>query len=208
MMHDIHTPYLFCIGRLVQEKGFDIIIEAYAKIIAAGFDLSLVIAGEGSEKHIFVEKAKELQLAISENTACDLFPNKTVCFVGNVKGQIKTSLFMRSRMVLFPTQSNLVQESFALVPFEAFAAKRPLVMSQLDRAHELKEEGFIFDIIENPSDANEWRDMIIKKLNETESLDGLNNNFQKLQPYDWKIIVEQYKTTWQKSLLLNKNISL
>ncbi len=41
-------PYLFGIGRLVREKGFDVLIDAFARLPSS--DLRLVIAGEGPQR--------------------------------------------------------------------------------------------------------------------------------------------------------------
>jgi glycosyltransferase involved in cell wall biosynthesis len=203
-MQSVVTPYLFCIGRIVKEKGFAVIIETYAKLIDAGLKLSLVIAGEGPEKNNLIEKAKLLNLNVVEQLSFDSlsFPAKTVCFVGNVKGHIKTKLFMHSKLVLFPTQPTLVQESFGLVPFEAFAAKRPLIMSQLDRVDSLKEEGFQFQVIEKSNDSNAWYKTILENLNQSESPRMLDDNFAKLKSYDWRLVVKQYRDVWRSCIIV------
>ena len=46
----VETFLIGSIGRLSQEKGFDLLIDAVAQLINQGQDLQLVIAGEGPEK--------------------------------------------------------------------------------------------------------------------------------------------------------------
>lgn len=44
------VPYILGAGRLAHEKGFDILIEAHALVIAQGIGLKLVLAGEGPDR--------------------------------------------------------------------------------------------------------------------------------------------------------------
>lgn len=45
------------VGRLSAEKGFDVLIEAFAKLCRRGFDLELWIAGEGEERRTLEQRA-------------------------------------------------------------------------------------------------------------------------------------------------------
>ncbi len=50
------------IGRLSAEKGFCVLLEAFAQIVADGSDVQLVILGEGGQRAILEEEVKRLQL--------------------------------------------------------------------------------------------------------------------------------------------------
>ena len=51
------------IGRLSQEKGFDLLIDAVAELINQGLNLQLVIAGEGPEKENLQSQIEQLGMA-------------------------------------------------------------------------------------------------------------------------------------------------
>lgn len=58
---DVPRSYLIAVGRLIQEKGYDILMEAFANLLLEGWeDLSLVILGEGRE----LASLKELALSL------------------------------------------------------------------------------------------------------------------------------------------------
>lgn len=47
---DIRKPYLIAVGRLSPQKGFDILIKAFAQIATTFYSYQLVIVGEGEER--------------------------------------------------------------------------------------------------------------------------------------------------------------
>jgi glycogen(starch) synthase len=50
-------PYVLGIGRLVRQKGFDLLIDGFARIAADHPDLDLVLAGDGPERDSLVRQA-------------------------------------------------------------------------------------------------------------------------------------------------------
>jgi GalNAc-alpha-(1->4)-GalNAc-alpha-(1->3)-diNAcBac-PP-undecaprenol alpha-1,4-N-acetyl-D-galactosaminyltransferase len=53
---------LFAVGRLVRAKGFDLLIEAFARVAQERPDWSLTILGEGPERAVLTARAVELRL--------------------------------------------------------------------------------------------------------------------------------------------------
>ena len=53
-------PYIFALGRVVPQKGFDLLIEAYAEAGLADFDL--LIAGDGPERQRLEELIQKFEL--------------------------------------------------------------------------------------------------------------------------------------------------
>jgi glycosyltransferase involved in cell wall biosynthesis len=65
-------PHLLAVGRLAPEKGFDLLLEAFAAVRRDFPDANLLIAGEGSARSALEEQARRLGLTVA------------VCFVGYV----------------------------------------------------------------------------------------------------------------------------
>lgn len=197
-------PYIFVLGRLVKAKGFDVVIDAFAKLVHDDFGTSLVIAGVGSYEKALFERAKNHGLPVFQlqPEELDKLPPKSVCFIGKVLGDLKKKIFCQSQLVLFPTQPHLTEESFGLVPFEAMAAKKPLIMSQLERAGQLKADGFDIEIVERPENAMDWYHKIRHALQQNAgSYLNVDNNFTLLKEYDWAHIAKRYYEVYENVLL-------
>jgi glycosyltransferase involved in cell wall biosynthesis len=57
-------PYVLGIGRFVRQKGFDLLIDGFARIAADHPDLDLVLAGDGPERDSLVRQAAGSQFAV------------------------------------------------------------------------------------------------------------------------------------------------
>ncbi len=59
---DYEQPFIIGAGRLIPEKGFDILIDAFKKTVKVYPDYQLIILGEGKERANLENKIKNLQL--------------------------------------------------------------------------------------------------------------------------------------------------
>jgi len=100
---------LFFIGRLTKQKGAEFLIKAIS--ILKGYDINLVIAGEGPEKDDLIRLTKKLNL------------QDKVKFIGNVGDAKKIEFYSASDIFVFPS----LWESFGIVLLEAMACKLPIV---------------------------------------------------------------------------------
>ncbi len=56
------SPVIFSAGRLAREKGFDLLVSAFAEVSSQRKDWRLEIAGEGPEREVLTEQIKALGL--------------------------------------------------------------------------------------------------------------------------------------------------
>jgi glycosyltransferase involved in cell wall biosynthesis len=54
---------LLAVGRLAPEKGFDVLLPAFAELVRRGLDLHLLILGEGDERAKLEELARKLEVS-------------------------------------------------------------------------------------------------------------------------------------------------
>ena len=114
-------PVILCLGRLVQQKGFDIALKAFARIVPAFPKAHLQIVGEG------VEEAALKQLAAT------LGISHQVRFVGSVPPHAVREVLNQASMVLLPSR----YEGLPLVALEAARMQRPIISSDVDGLPEL-----------------------------------------------------------------------
>jgi glycogen synthase len=104
---------LLFVGRLVNEKGVQVLLDAAPMILKAHPQTRFVIAGEGPAKEGLREQARHLGIA------------DRVFFPGFVDDYTRNQLYRHAAAAIFPS----LYEPFGIVALEAMAAGTPLVVA-------------------------------------------------------------------------------
>jgi glycogen synthase len=115
------TPRLLCLGRLVAAKGFDLALNAFAKLIDRFPLARLIIAGDGPMRQALQEQAYRLGL------------NNQVEFAGWIAPQKVRELINTATAVVMPSR----REGLPLVGIEAAQMARPVVATHVGGLPEL-----------------------------------------------------------------------
>ncbi len=116
-------PLWVVAGRLEEQKGHDVLFEALARLVKAGMDFTLVVAGEGSRRPWLEQQALSLGLS------------PRVQFVGRLEDV--GGLLAAADAVLLPSR----WEGLPLVLLEAMARGRPIVASAVGGMADALEDG-------------------------------------------------------------------
>jgi len=100
------TKELMFVGRMVSDKGIDVLIEAYAELRKRGINPSLTLAGQGPEEPAIRRRVHELGLEDS------------VTFAGGVKDEELNELLNTHKIMVVPTREG---EGFGVVALEGIA---------------------------------------------------------------------------------------
>lgn len=127
---------LLFMGRLVDRKGIDLLIDAFANLAPKHPKLILIIAGDGQERASFVQQVNRLGLY------------SRVIFTGFVSGQRKAALHTISDITCVPSINvGHHSEGLPIVFMEAIIYNTVTVISNVTGAHETVEDGkdsFVF----------------------------------------------------------------
>ncbi len=107
-------PMVLCLGRLEAIKGFDLAIDAFARLAKRFTSLKLLIAGDGKARAALARQAAELHVA------------DRVEFLGMVDSAAVWDTINRATLVVMPSRT----EGFPLVALEAMLMARPIVASR------------------------------------------------------------------------------
>lgn len=164
------------IGRLVPEKGVNILLGAVRKVTKAIPNTKFVIAGEGWHR-------SELERITNE-----LLINDKVLFTGYLPQEDFLAFFNVSDILVVPS----TYEPFGIVALEGMATKTPIIVSDVGGLSEIVDHKWTG--MKVPADnSNALADSIIELLQNEELGKKISKNaIAKLKHvYDWSIIADQ-----------------
>ncbi|MCG9126756.1 glycosyltransferase [Candidatus Poribacteria bacterium] len=172
------------IGRIIQMKGIDTLIEAAAKL---DFPYKLLIVGKGEDKPIFESLAKKYQI------------NQNIIWIDAVPPEKVPDYLNCMNTLILPsrTTSDWV-EFFGRVLIEGMACEVPVIGSDSGEIpHVIGDAGFVF----KEGDASE----LAGKINKIADDPILYNSFQKrglerVQEFTWETIAQRTYDVYQDLL--------
>lgn len=117
---------LLFVGRLVEKKGLQYLIEAMPRILGKNPSGHLRIVGDGPKKTELVKRISELGI------------NKSVQFMGPVCNEDLPPFYQTSNILIFPSVD---REGFGLVLVEALGCECALVVSDLPAMQDIITDG-------------------------------------------------------------------
>ena len=174
--YDPLARMIFYVGRLVPEKGVQVLLEAAPAILKRFPHACFVIAGTGPFADYLKKQAAELGLA------------DKVYFTGYIDEQTKNFLYRSASVSVFPS----LYEPFGIVALEAMVMGIPLVVSSCGGLDEIVEHG-VDGLKAYPGDAGSLAGQVCRLL-EHEELAAVmaEQAYQKvMQKYSWEKIAEK-----------------
>jgi len=171
-----HEKIILFVGRLVQEKGVQVLIDAVPKIIEHYNDVKIVIGGKGPQLDYLKNKAYEMGIA------------HKVYFTGYLDDEDLKKLYKCADVAVFPS----LYEPFGIVALEAMVANVPVVVTDTCGLGEIVEYG-IDGMKAYTGNANSLADCIVEILYNPVLADKMKANaLKKVQAlYNWEKISKE-----------------
>jgi glycosyltransferase involved in cell wall biosynthesis len=171
-------PYVVYVGRLLDYKGVDVLIEAM-EMVQKETDLKLILIGDGYDRKKLEERARRLGV--------DAF------FTGRVEYNRLIDMISRAEMLVLPAQIRL--EAFGIVLLEAMACETPVLAFDIPGVSEVaKDGGLVF------SDRSELCQLILE-LHVNEPLRaalGRRGRKAVLEKYSWNRVLDQIESIYEE----------
>lgn len=183
--HTHPRPYILAIGRHVAQKGFDVLLRAYAlsaqQANAEANPPDLLVAGDGSMRGELENLARGLKL---EGRAH---------FVGRVDRAGAVALFKGCEFFVLPSR----HEPMGIVNLEAMAAGKAIVASRVGGVPELVRDGENGLLV--PSDDEVALSKALTILYHDVELRGRlgESGRVRAQAFDWDVLIDQYLKIYQ-----------
>jgi len=172
-------------GRLVHEKGIQVLIEAMTKILSHYNDAKLIIAGKGG-------KFDELMAQANASGISD-----KVYFTGYLNAKQVTKMYKCTDIAVFPS----TYEPFGLVALEGMLAEVPVVVSDIGGLNEIVTHG-VDGLKSYAGNANSLADSILTLLyNQKLAATVVKNAVKKVKlEYNWPKITEDTTFVYKKAI--------
>jgi glycogen synthase len=180
-----HGPAkLLCVGRLHQQKGFDVAIAALAKVRAQGLDAALTLIGQGAAR-------KQLQAMAA---SCGIGDH--VEFLGVLDRRRALEIIAGCTALLVPARSH---EGFGLVVAEAAFIGVPCVASRIGGLPEVVEDG-VTGLIVAPGDPDALACAVTELLRDPDRARvlGKNARIRARQKFNIETCVDRYLTLYNQ----------
>jgi glycosyltransferase involved in cell wall biosynthesis len=164
---------IISVGRLVKQKGYDILLEAHYELLKEGLDYNIYILGEGVERKELEKYIKEKQ--IEKNTFLLGFKENPYPYIK------EANIFVSSSR----------NEGFSLVVAEALCLGKPIIATKCAGPIELLENGKYGVLVENENKEelkNEIRELVLNK-DKREKYSRLS--FKRAMIFNKKIIIKK-----------------
>lgn len=167
---------VFSVGRLVYEKGIQVLIDAVPLVLAQHPNTKFVIAGTGGMSDALRRQADALGVA------------SRVYFTGFISNEERNRLLKIADCAVFPS----LYEPFGIVALEAMSAKTPVVVAETGGLREVVEHGETgITVYQGNPESLAWG--ILHTLQHPEWAQArVKNAYRRVrEEYDWYYIAEQ-----------------
>ena len=198
--YSIPDAYIVFLGRLLYNKGVDVLLEAYAQLSISNIP-ALVILGSGPFRETFIKKAKDLGLTVAIIDA-DYSPEKhrveidtpKVYFLSGLSDEEVYAFLQGAILYSLPSR----WESFSISTLEAMAAGAPVICTKVGGlAYWVKDAAYMI-----PKDDPSFLRKAIEQLIEDNSLreELRKKGKEKARMYDWRRLARKTIQAIQKSV--------
>jgi len=173
------------VGRLVHEKGVQVLLDAAAKILPAYANARFLIVGTGGYLDDLRRQAHYLRIA------------DRVTFLGYVKDEDLVRIYRVADVVAIPS----LYEPFGIVALEGMAAQVPVVTSDAGGLNDFV-ENMVTGITTYKGDSGSLAGGILEVLRNEKLAERLRQDaYQKVRNiYNWKVIAKRTLEVYEKVL--------
>jgi glycosyltransferase involved in cell wall biosynthesis len=177
------APTVLFLGRIVDQKGPDLLVEAIPKILVNRSDSKFIFAGEGGMRQYLQKRVTELGVEWATR------------FLGLLPLPLLIELLNSVDIVCIPSRN----EPFGIVLLESWAADRPVVATDVGGLGE-NIENFVDGVKVYPNpDSVAWG--IIYLLNNPDVMKQISENGRKkAEMFSWTNVAEQLMKTYRLAL--------
>ena len=177
-------PYILGLGRLVFQKGFDLLLESFKQIASEFNNLDLILAGEGTRSQELQEQTQSLGI------------EKKVHFLGGVNLKKVGQLLKGCECFVVPSR----WEPFGIVILEAMVCAKPVIATSSGGPQEIIEDGVNGLLVKN-KDTKALASAIQRILTDSDLKKSIAlNGVKRVKDFTLTNMVEKYVEVLSKEI--------
>jgi glycosyltransferase involved in cell wall biosynthesis len=181
--------YVFAMGRLVEAKGFQTLVEAYDVLRTKHLGVGLVIAGDGPYRTHLIARSRCLGLNPRENLPHRPENAPGVFFPGFVQGNVKRALLCHATLAVSPS---ICQEAMSLVLFEMLCSGVPVIGSEVGGTPDIVRPGVNGELF-RAGDCGELNACLDRLLSDESYRAKLASGARpSVEPHRWSKVAQAY----------------
>lgn len=181
--------FLLALGRVVERKGFDTAVTAFAHLPHRDPDLRLVIAGDGPDRARLEQLSRDLGIA------------GRVVFLGTVVGPEKVALLQHCLFTLTPS---VEEDNMPLVLLEALSCGKPVVGSRLGGIPDVIVPGRNGELC-IPGNANDFAAAMARMLHHPHPGQLTAAALHTARHLDWERVADEYVALFERLLAARRS---
>jgi mannosylfructose-phosphate synthase len=182
-----HLPekYIFCLSRVDSNKGYDLLLNAFARVCEKIDDVFLVTGGGSANPQPREQEVLDMMHRIMrEKNIAD-----KIIFVGHVKENLMVPYYQNAQFFVMPS----IFEPFGMTVQEAMSCGIPVIASRFGGINTVlthKKDGLLID----PKNEDEFASSMIRLLEDRPYRDELGKAASVLirQNFSWEAIAERH----------------
>jgi phosphatidylinositol alpha-1,6-mannosyltransferase len=191
---DMDTIYILTAGNLIGKKGFDTVLRAMPAVLAEGYNISYLIAGEGPDKHKLKRIVGKLQL------------DDRVSFLGALGQEELAKYLAVCSMYVQVSRNHIISsvsvdvETMGRTYIEAGACSIPVIASNIGGIPSVVRHEYNGLLLDNPEDYITLSSYIINMLSKPSELKRMGNNgfLRATNEFDWEILTQRILMEFEK----------
>lgn len=177
-------PYILALGRMVYQKGFDLLIDVFAEVLREAPELHLLLGGEGVMRKEYEARARELGIT------------DRIKFLGLVQGSLKVAYMKGAEFFVCPSRF----EPFGIVVLEALASGVPVIANRVGGIVDIVEDG-IQGVLVHSDNKKEFAREIVRMHRDKVGRGVMAQAARyRAQMYDWSRINAFYMEAYEDSI--------
>jgi mannosylfructose-phosphate synthase len=188
---DLPEKYIFCLSRVDSNKGYDLLLNAFARVCEKIDDVYLVTGGGSANPQPREQEVLDMMHRIMKEKGIE---NKIV-FVGHVEEHLMVPYYQNARFFVMPS----IFEPFGMTAQEAMASGIPVIASRFGGINTVlthEKDGLLID----PKNEDEFTSSMIRLLEDIAYRDQLGKAASILvhRNFSWEAMAERHLTFYKK----------